>query len=84
MYTIYEHISPSGKHYVGQTKQKVEKRWGKDGYNYLEKRKDGRYNQPLFANAILKYGWDSFEHNILFTGLTKEEANRVEKELVSK
>lgn len=50
----------------------------------MEKRKDGSYNQPLFANAILKYGWDNFEHKILYTGLTKEEANKIEKELVAK
>ena len=27
MWTVYEHITPSGKRYIGITSQKPEKRW---------------------------------------------------------
>ena len=41
--------------------QEPEKRWGANGCNYK--------SSPHFYSAIQKYGWDNFEHNILFTGL---------------
>lgn len=81
-YVIYEHISPSGKHYIGQTSWKPEKRWGCKGYRYLLKRKDGSFVQRIFANAILRYGWDNFEHRILFTGLSKLDADMIETDLI--
>lgn len=66
-YTIYIHKNKlNNKVYVGQTKQKPEYRWnhGK-GYNTC----------PAFYQAISKYGWENFEHIILETGLSKEEAD---------
>ena len=73
-YCVYMHISPSGKIYIGQTGTKPEYRWGKDGAGYLTQR-NGKYTQPAFANAILKYGWDNFKHEIVATNLTKEKAD---------
>lgn len=80
-YCVYIHTSPSGKKYVGQTGVGVENRWGKDGCNYLQKR-DGKYNQPIFAHAILKYGWDNFQHEIVKDCLTKEDADVLERLLI--
>lgn len=74
-YIIYEHVSPCGKRYIGVTSQKAGNRW-KHGFGYT-------YND-YFTKAIKKYGWDNFEHNILFDGLTKEEASIREKELIAK
>ena len=78
-YKIYCHLNKiNGKRYIGQTKTSVQKRWGHNGYEYTHKSP----NSP-FAKAINKYGWDNFEHQILFENLTKEEANQKEIELIA-
>ena len=74
-YTVYKHISPSGKYYIGITMQKPQTRWRRDGSGY-------RHN-PYFYNAIQKYGWDNFQHEILFENLTKSEAEQKEIELIA-
>ena len=74
-YTVYKHTSPSGKTYIGITGRSVEQRWGSNGNGY--------YGQP-FYKAILKYGWDNITHEVLFTHLTKEEAEKKEIELIAK
>lgn len=80
-YIIYEHISPSGKVYVGQTYD-LKIRWQGKGHMYLNKTKKGKYAQPYFAHALLKYGWDTFEHRIVLEGVSKSEANYAEKYLI--
>lgn len=73
-YTIYMHKNKSNnKVYIGQTSQDPKKRW--DGGN-------GYKTSIRFYNAIQKYGWNNFEHIILFTNLSAEEANSKEKELI--
>ena len=72
-YTVYKHVSPSGKQYIGITKQDVEKRWSNgEGYKHCS----------YFYNAIQKYGWDNFEHIILYTNLSREKACEIEKSLI--
>ena len=79
-YCVYMHTNIiNGKKYIGQTCRKPEQRWGHNGSGYLRKYKDRRYNQPLFAHAILKYGWDNFTHEVLFDNLSKEEACLLEQ-----
>lgn len=39
-------------------------------------------SSPHFYVAIQKYGWDNFEHNILYTNCTKEEACLMEQILI--
>ena len=56
--------------YIGITSREPEVRWGKNGKNYRPCK--GRYS--CFYNAIKKYGWDNFEHEILETDLTYEQA----------
>lgn len=70
-FILYRHISPSGKVYIGQTNN-VNKRWCPSNYKGCK----------VFYNAILKYGWDNFKHEILFKNLTKEKVNYLEIELI--
>lgn len=75
MYCVYCHTNKiNGKKYIGITGMKPERRWA-NGEGY----KNSRY----FYFAIKKNGWDAFEHKILFTGLSKEEACKKEKELIN-
>lgn len=63
---IYIHRNKiNGKCYVGQTTQSPHIRWGENGSNYIVKKKDGKFVHTKFAPAILKYGWDNFEHLVL-------------------
>lgn len=71
---VYLHTNLiDGKAYCGETIQEPEKRWGKNGNEYLQK-KNGEYQHPAFAAAILKYGWNNFKHEIIFECETEEEA----------
>ncbi len=73
-YSVYIHTCPNKKVYIGITKQNPVKRWlGGKGYQ----------KQSCFYNAILKYGWDNIEHKILFTELSKEDAEQKEVELIA-
>lgn len=73
-YCVYKHTSPSGKVYIGITQQLPENRW-QGGLGY-------RRNEYFFR-AILKYGWDNFTHEILHSGLSKEEACAAEVALIA-
>lgn len=67
------HTSPNGKVYIGITSQKLNRRW-RDGKGYN--------NHVYFGRAIKKYGWENFKHEVLFEGLSKEEAAQKEIELI--
>ena len=68
---IYRHISPSGKSYIGQTKNLTRIRF-RNGQGYK--------HCTVFYNAIEKYGWDSFVTEILEEDIpTQEKANDREK-----
>jgi group I intron endonuclease len=85
-YCVYIHINKvNNKAYVGQTIYGYDlyKRWKHDGKGYLKKDKNGKYTQPIFANAIKKYGWDSFEHIVWAEHLTEDEANHIEMLLIA-
>lgn len=60
-YCVYLHTNIiNGKKYVGITCQEPNKRWkNRTGYNPRGKGKS------KFYNAILKYGWNNFEHEIV-------------------
>lgn len=49
---------------------------------FKKKNKRGEYAQSYFAKAIIKYGWDNFEHIIWADKLTLKEANKAEELLI--
>ena len=75
-YVVYKHRNTANnKVYIGITCQKPEARWNK-GKGYKK-------NKHFYA-AILKYGWDSFEHTILRDNLPKQCATTLEKLYIAK
>jgi hypothetical protein len=72
-YSVYEHIFPNGKRYIGISKQ-AEKRW-RNG--------DGYHAQTKVYKAIQHYGWENVKHNIIVDGVTKEQAEALEKYLIA-
>jgi group I intron endonuclease len=60
--------------YIGMTGRKTNERW-RNGEGY-------KHNEH-FARAIEKYGWDGFKHEILWSGSSREEAERMEVELIA-
>ncbi len=75
LYTIYKHIFPNGKIYIGITQQDPKIRWAK-GLGYKR--------NTLMWRAIKKYGWENIKHEILEVNLTEDEANKKEIELIEK
>lgn len=66
---IYRHWIVNDKDveqsYIGQVYNRTpQQRWGKDGNGYKPKKGD----EPThFYNAIQAYGWDNFNHKVLFS-----------------
>lgn len=75
MYTIYCHVFPNTKRYIGITKTDLNKRWG-NGENYK--------TCPLVYCAICKYGWDNIQHEILDKVDTLDSAETLERFYISK
>lgn len=73
-YSVYKHTFPNGKVYIGITCMDPKKRWsGGSGYR----------GQSKIYNAIQYYGWRNIVHDVLCTGLTKEEAEAEEIRLIA-
>lgn len=68
-YMVYRHISPNGKMYIGITSLSPNLRW----------RNGQGYSQQYFAKAIKKYGWENFQHEILLSDLTQQQAECAER-----
>lgn len=75
-FIVYCHTNLlNGKKYIGITCQTPEQRF-RNGKGYR--------SSPHFYNAIQKYGWDNFDHSILYYGLSIEEAKKKEIELIKR
>lgn len=75
-YVVYIHKNIlNGKVYVGQACN-LSERWRNNGKNY--------FNSIKFYNAIKKYGWDNFTHEVVYSNLNKQAADKLEKELIHK
>ena len=75
-YCVYKHTNKSNqKSYIGMTCLNPCVRW-KGGQGYSAQKK--------FYTDILRYGWDNFTHEILYSDLSKEEAMQKEKELITR
>lgn len=70
-YCVYRHTAPNGKVYIGITCRKPQERWGVAGNGYK--------SNKHFYSAIQKYGWDNIKHEILYDGITAEQAENYEK-----
>lgn len=68
-YVVYKHTDPEGLVYIGMTSQKVKRRWH-GGCAYR--------SNMRFYDAIKRYGWGAFSHEILAEGKTHEEACAME------
>ena len=63
---IYKHTNLiNGKVYIGQTRKTTKERW-RNGKAYISN------PNTRFAQAILKYGWASFQHEILETDIDNQ------------
>ena len=71
-YSVYEHIFPNGKKYIGISKS-PEERWA-DGRGYAD-------NTEMFKD-IVRFGWDNIEHRILMENLSREEAQVLESKMI--
>ena len=76
-YIVYIHKNKiNGEVYVGITHYtNPEKRW-REGKGYSI--------NPHFTSSINKYGWDNFEHIIIFKNIPKEVACKEEQLLIKR
>lgn len=74
-YCVYRHTNRTdGKVYIGITYD-ISRRWRGRGIAYK--------SNPHFWQAIQKYGWDNFNHEVLFSGLSQEKACEEEIRLIA-
>ena len=74
LFKVYYHMNLlNHMYYIDITSKSVNQRWGKNGSGY---------NDQYIGNAIQKYGWNNFEHVILYDNLSEYEAKLKEQELI--
>ena len=72
-YVVYQHVTPDGMYYFGQTND-IKQRWIGNGRLYK-----GTALEPY----IEKFGWDNIKHIVLFENQTKENALWIEDFLIT-
>lgn len=71
--SVYWHIFPNGKRYIGISSDPVGRWKGGRGYD----------SQPKMKRAIEKYGWDNIKHQILFECVDEYNAGKAEEVLIA-
>ena len=71
-YSVYQHVTPDGLYYFGQTND-IKRRWSGNGI---------RYKGTSLYPYIEKYGWDNIQHIVLFRDQTKDNALWIEDFLI--
>ena len=74
-YSVYVLTSPEGKRYIGMTMRKPETRWN-SGRGY-------KNNDEMYRD-IEHHGWENFEKEIVAKGLTREDAEMLERKLIKR
>ena len=72
-WSVYKHTCPNGKVYIGATSKLPRVRWN---YGY-------GYRNSAFYSAISEYGWNNILHEIVASGLTREQAYEMEEKLIA-
>ena len=72
-YSVYVLLLPTNKTYVGATSRDPKARWANG---------NGYKRQPVYED-IVRFGWDAVDKFVLSAGLTKEEADTLEKSTIS-
>ena len=75
-FTVYSHKSPEGKIYYGTTCQSLSQRF-RGGKSYIKS-----CVRSGFSSDIQKFGWDNFEHSIIATNLSLNDALELEEKLI--
>lgn len=74
-FSAYMHRLNDGRVYIGITSRTLKQRWSGRGMGYR--------TCPHFWSAIKKYGWESFEHIEIASGLSREDAEKLEISLIA-
>lgn len=72
-YTIYRHITPDGKSYIGCTTKSIKQRWNLK-YKHC----------PRFKSVCEQYGWDGMQHEVLAVTPIESVAYQIEQEMIAK
>lgn len=72
-YVVYSHMLFDGRRYIGKTSQPLSRRWRRNGEGY---------QGTQFYEAIKRYGWEAFSHEIIATELSEEQAKALEEKLI--
>ena len=72
-YSVYQHVTPDGMYYFGQTNN-IKRRW--EGNGRL-------YKRTALQPYIEKFGWENIQHIVLFENQSKENALWIEDFLIT-
>lgn len=80
-YLVYKHTNKTnGKYYIGFTSQTMSERW----QNHINDARCKTKRSYPFQKAILKYGIDDWDHEILFESSDGNETLDMEREMIKK